>query len=263
MYDHSSPFALTQPPGAEPKAAFGLKRLRRALIDCELQPGSQWSEPEIATRFGIGRAAIRVALTTLAGEGLVTAEPRRGWRVAPMTGALIGDILKARRTIEPGLATIRLSADDAARLAAPMRIGAALQGRDDRQALATIRSMERQVLDPLAARAGGLVGSWLAEAWNQTDRIVAFFDLAGRHHRPIDREPLVEALARGDAEAARHAIDAAITAFQGFVTDGLLSLPSALAPAGAKDDRQEMKNGPDATAPQARPQRPSQQGDRP
>jgi DNA-binding GntR family transcriptional regulator len=261
MYDHSSPFALTQPPGAEPKAAFALKRLRRALIECELRPGAQCSEPEIAGRFGLGRAAIRAALTTLAGEGLVAAEPRRGWRVAPVTGALIGDVIKARRTIEPGLATVRLSPDEAARLTALTRIGAALQGRDDRQAAVTARSTDRQILDHLAARAGGLVGRWLGEAWNQADRIVAFFDLAGRYHRPIGREPLIDALACDDTVAAQRAIDAAIMAFQGFVTDGLLNLPSTLEPAGAEDG-QPRQTGPDATAPRPRPQRPSQQGDR-
>ena len=262
MYDYSSPFALNQPPGAEPKAAFAVKRLRRALIDCELRPGDQCSEPEIAGRFGLGRAAIRAALTTLAGEGLVTAEPRRGWRVAPVTGALIGDVIQARRAIEPGLAALRLSPDEAARLAALTRISTALQGREDRQALVTARSTDRQILDHLAQRAGGLVGRWLAEAWNQADRIVAFFDLAGRYHRPIGREPLIAALAASDAEAARRAIDAAITAFQDFATDGLLTLPSALEWAGTRDGGRKRQTGPDAMAPQAHPQRPPQQGDR-
>jgi len=43
---------------------------------------------------------------------------------------------------------------------------------------------------------------------------VAFFDLAGRYHRPIGREPLIERLPAADVAAAQRAIDAAITAFQ-------------------------------------------------
>lgn len=260
MYDHSSPFAQARTPGAEPKAAFALKRLRRAVIECELRPGTDCSEPDLARRFGLGRAAVRTALVTLAAEGLVAVEPRRGWRVAPVTGALIGDVIRARMAIEPGLAGIRLPPDTAAGLTALTRMGAALEGREDRQALVTLRAADRQILDQLAARAGGLVGRWLDEAWNQADRITAFFDLAGRHHQPIGREPLIAALAAGDAAAARHEIAAALAAFQDFATAALLSLPSSLEVAGAEQDRRRRQTGPEAT-PQARPHRPQRQGD--
>ncbi|WP_343711965.1 GntR family transcriptional regulator [Inquilinus sp.] len=260
MYDHSSPFAQARTPGAEPKAAFALKRLRRAVIECELRPGTDCSEPDLAQRFGLGRAAVRTALTTLAAEGLVAVEPRRGWRVAPVTGALIGDVIRARQALEPGLAELRLPSDAAAGLMALTRMGAALQEREDRQALVTLRAADRQILDRLAALAGGLVGRWLDEAWNQADRITAFFDLAGRHHRPPRREALIAALAAGDAKAARHEITAALTAFQDFATAALLSLPSSLEVAGTKQGRRRRQTGPEAT-PQARPPRPHQQGD--
>ena len=257
MYDPSSPFAQIRAPGAEPKAAFALKRLRRALIECELPPDAECSEPELAKRFGLGRAAVRTALVTLAAEGLVAVEPRRGWRMAPVTGALIGDVIRARKAIEPGLADLRLPLDVATRLTAMTRMGAALQGREDRQALVTLRATERQILDQLAAQAGGLVGSWLDQVWNQADRITAFFDLAGRHHRPIAREPLVAALAAGDAAAARQEIAAALASFQDFATDALFSLSSSLDVAGSVRRRRQTR----PTARVVRPDRPSQQGD--
>lgn len=261
MYDHASPFAHALPPGAEPKAAFALKRLRRAVIECELRPDAECSEPELATRFGLGRAAVRTALTTLAAEGLVAVEPRRGWRVAPVTGVLIGDVIRARKAVEPGLAEIRLPPDAAARLTALTRMGTALQGREDHQALVTLRSADRQILDQLAARSGGLVGRWLDQAWNQADRIAAFFDLAGRHHRPVGREPLIAALAAGDAAAARHEISAALAAFQDFATDALFALSSPLDPAGTDGGRRRRRQTGPAMARTARPHRPSQQGD--
>lgn len=260
MYDHSSPFAQARAPGAEPKAAFALKRLRRAVIECELRPGADCSEPDLAQRFGLGRAAVRTALVTLAAEGLVAVEPRRGWRVAPVTGALIGDVIRARTAIEPGLAEIRLPPDIAAGLTALTRMGAALQGRDDRQALVTLRAADRQILDQLATRAGGLVGRWLDEVWNQADRIAAFFDLAGRHHQPVGREPLIAALAAGDAAAARREIAAALTAFQDFATAALFSLSSSLDVAGAEGGRRRRQTG-SATAHGTRPDRSQRQGD--
>ncbi|MGF6232632.1 DNA-binding GntR family transcriptional regulator [Inquilinus ginsengisoli] len=257
MYDPSSPFAQIRAPGAEPKTAFALKRLRRAVIECELRPDAECSEPELAKRFGLGRAAVRTALTTLAAEGLVAVEPRRGWRVAPVTGALIGDVIRARKAIEPGLAELRLPPDVATRLIAMTRMGAALQGREDRQALVTLRATDRQILDQLAAQAGGLVGGWLDQAWNQADRVTAFFDLAGRHHRPIGREPLVAALAAGNTEAAQREIAAAIASFQDFATDALFTLSSSLDVAGSA--RRQRQTRPAARA--ARPDRPQQQGD--
>lgn len=260
MYDPASPFAQARAPGAEPKAAFALKRLRRAVIECELRPGADCSEPDLAKRFGLGRAAIRTALVTLAAEGLVAVEPRRGWRVAPVTGALIGDVIRARKALEPGLADLRLPPDVAARLTAMTRMGAALQGREDRQALVTLRATDRQILDQLAIQAGGLVGTWLDQAWNQADRIAAFFDLAGQHHRPIGREPLVTALADSDAGAARREITAAIASFRDFATDALFSLPSSLDVAGAERGRHRRQTRP-ATVRGTRLDRSQRQGD--
>jgi len=260
MYDPASPFAQIRAPGAEPKAAFALKRLRRAVIECELPPDAECSEPELAKRFGLGRAAIRTALVTLAAEGLVAVEPRRGWRVAPVTGALIGDVIRARKAIEPSLADLRLPPDVAARLTAMTRMGAALQGREDRQALVTFRATDRQIVDQLAAQAGGLVGHWLDEAWNQADRIAAFFDLAGRHHRPVGREPLVAALAAGDEAAARREIATAIASFQDFATDALFSLPSSLDVTGAERGRHRRQTRP-ATVRGTRLDRSQRQGD--
>ncbi|MGO4125980.1 GntR family transcriptional regulator [Inquilinus sp. YAF38] len=257
MYDSSSPFAQIRPPGAEPKTAFALKRLRRAVIECELRPDAECSEPELAKRFGLGRAAVRTALTTLAAEGLVAVEPRRGWRVAPLTGALIGDVIRARKAVEPGLADLRLSPAAVAGLMALTRMGVALQGREDRQALVTLRATDRQILDQLASQAGGLVGGWLDQVWNQADRITAFFDLAGRHHQPIGREPLITALAAGDAAAARREIAAAIASFQDFATDALFSLSSSLDVAGSAGRQRQTR----PTARMARPDRPQQQGD--
>ena len=81
--------------------------------------------------------------------------------------------------------------------------------------------------------------------------------LAGLHHRPVGREPLVAALAAGDAATARREIAAAIASFQDFATDALFSLSSSLDVAGSV--RRQRQTRPTARA--ARPDRPSQQGD--
>ena len=71
-------------PGVDPQIAQAIRRLRTALVRCEIEPGQFVAEQEIAERFGLGRAAVRVALTALEVAGLVTRRPRQGWRAEPI-----------------------------------------------------------------------------------------------------------------------------------------------------------------------------------
>ncbi|NMO51662.1 GntR family transcriptional regulator [Actinoplanes sp. TBRC 11911] len=60
-------------------AAYG--RLRRAIIDGTLAPGTALKPDELAARLGLSRAPIREALFRLAGEGLVETKPQSYTRV--------------------------------------------------------------------------------------------------------------------------------------------------------------------------------------
>jgi DNA-binding GntR family transcriptional regulator len=229
MLDTSSPLAQSLLPAGEAKNAFALKRLRRAIIACELRPGAAVSEREIAERYGLGRAATRVALTTLAAESFVTPQARHGWRVLPVSGALVGHVLCARHVIEPTLATIALSPAEAAALHGNVNLVAALRERGDQQSVTTARVTDRQIMDHLATRAGGFVARWLGQVWNHVERIAAAFDGDDLRFRAADRERLVDALAGRDAAAARAEIEREIDRFQAFVTDRLLRDPAVLA----------------------------------
>jgi DNA-binding FadR family transcriptional regulator len=91
-------------PGADPQIAQAVRRLRIALVRCEIEPGQFVAEQEIAERFGLGRAAVRVALTALEVAGLVTRRPRQGWRAAPITDELLagfGSSLRSPRSNSP------------------------------------------------------------------------------------------------------------------------------------------------------------------
>jgi DNA-binding GntR family transcriptional regulator len=232
MLDTSSPLAQSLAPAGEAKNIFALKRLRRAIIACELKPGAAVSEREIAERYGLGRAATRVALTTLASEGFVTAQARHGWRVLPVSGALVGHVLSARHAIEPMLATIALSPAEAAALYGNVNLVAAIRERSDHQSVMTARVTDRQIMDQLAAHAGGFVGRWLGQIWNHVERIAAFFDGEDGHFHAADRARLIEALAARNTAAARTEIEREIARFKDFATDRLLRDPAALAPSG-------------------------------
>jgi DNA-binding GntR family transcriptional regulator len=244
MLDNSSPFAGTEPPGPDAKNLLALRRLRHAILACELAPGAEITEAEIATRYGLGRAGVRAALGALSCENFVVPRPRKGWRVAPVTGALIGDIIGSRRRLEPSLAEHVLAGKEAERLLSLAHISAEISGRDDAQAFMTARVADRQIMEVLACRAGRFMQRWLTEVWDHADRVMHFLAISGFRHLPIDREELITALASGHAALALAELERDIARFQGFVTDSLLRLPLALeAGAGRRERTRRARPG--------------------
>lgn len=75
--------------------------LKRQIIRCQLAPGMQVSEVDLAERLGFGRAAIRTALNRLSQERLVDPIPRRGHIVTPVTFKDVRDLFHVRRMLEP------------------------------------------------------------------------------------------------------------------------------------------------------------------
>jgi len=61
------------------------ERLRQAIFDRRLEPGSWIDEQRLAAEFGISRTPLREALKVLAVEGLVTMKVRRGAYVTEMS----------------------------------------------------------------------------------------------------------------------------------------------------------------------------------
>ena len=189
-------------PGADPQITQAVRRLRTALVRCEIEPGQFVAEQEIAERFGLGRAAVRVALTVLETAGLVARRPRQGWRAEPITADMLRAVAAGRLRLEPALAEIRLSAADRSRLDQLVGIVAALGDRADRQAVLTVRPADRQIRDALAARTDELTRRWLAELWDHRDRIVTALEHAGVTIPTTDRTPLIAALTVGNRKAA-------------------------------------------------------------
>jgi DNA-binding GntR family transcriptional regulator len=80
------------------------ERIRADILTCDLEPGAEVTEAELAGRYELGKAPIRVALQRLAQDGLVQALPRRGHLIAPITLKDIHDLFELRLLIEPAMA---------------------------------------------------------------------------------------------------------------------------------------------------------------
>jgi DNA-binding GntR family transcriptional regulator len=76
------------------------QRLRSDLLACRLRPGDRLNINELCAALGVSLGAVREALSRLTSEGLVIAEPQRGFRVSPISTKALLDLTTARIEIE-------------------------------------------------------------------------------------------------------------------------------------------------------------------
>ena len=74
--------------------------LRADLLACRILPGKKLKIQELCDRFSVSLGAIREALSRLTSEGLVVAEPQRGFRAAPISAADLVDLTAVRVEID-------------------------------------------------------------------------------------------------------------------------------------------------------------------
>src|SRR5471032_352595 len=79
------------------KATLGVREL---VLDGELAPGERVSEVALAERLGVSRTPLRIALTTLAHEGLLERLRGGGFVVRSFTRADIADGIELRGVLE-------------------------------------------------------------------------------------------------------------------------------------------------------------------
>ena len=75
-------------------------RIRAEILSCRLKPGQKLVIQDICDSLEFSLGAVREALSRLTAEGLVEAEPRRGFRVSPVTEGELRDITMVRISIE-------------------------------------------------------------------------------------------------------------------------------------------------------------------
>lgn len=80
--------------------ARAVAALRTAILEGELRPGQRVSQEAWADRVGVSLIPLREALGTLAGEGLVTYRPRRGYAVTELDLDDLDEVYRLRRVLE-------------------------------------------------------------------------------------------------------------------------------------------------------------------
>lgn len=74
--------------------------IRVELLNGRLRPGEKLVISELCQRFTANQSAVREALSRLTSEGLVDAQPQRGFRVAPIAPEDLDYLTQARLLIE-------------------------------------------------------------------------------------------------------------------------------------------------------------------
>jgi len=74
--------------------------LRRSILTNRRKPGDRLIEDRLSEELGVSRIPIREALRSLAAEGLVDVQPRRGASVAEVSPEVARDLVEVRATLE-------------------------------------------------------------------------------------------------------------------------------------------------------------------
>jgi DNA-binding GntR family transcriptional regulator len=189
-----------------------LEVLRSAVLSGRYRPGDHLGEVELASSLGVSRGTVREALRHLQQEGLVTAGNRGMLRVNSLTPAEVRELFQVRAALE-GLAVREVVASPR-REAAVTALRAALEQLSDEQDPA--ERMEADLaFHLLLCRLSG--NSMLVEAWQRLEGRMRVAILNGASWQaPMmarDRHaPIVDAIERGDVDAAVEVVDEHMTA---------------------------------------------------
>ena len=184
-----------------------LEALRSAILAGRYRPGDHLGEVELAGSLGVSRGTVREALRHLQQEGLVTAGNRGMLRVNSLTSAEVRELFRVRAALE-GLAVREVIASPR-REAAAETLRTAVERLSDEDEPATRMEADLAFHLLLCQLSGN---SMLVEAWQRLEgrMRVAILNGAAWQAPMMARDrhvPIVEAIERGDVEAAVRVVD--------------------------------------------------------
>ncbi|MEO1909607.1 MAG: GntR family transcriptional regulator [Paracoccus sp. (in: a-proteobacteria)] len=182
-------------------------RLRAAIIDNVLTPGTKLSEAEVALNHGVSRQPVREAFIKLANESLLEIRPQRGTFVAKISLPHVMDARFVREAVEADIVKLLADAPDPAVIAdlrRQVRAQESLIGGSARDFIAADETFHRTLAE----------GADKARAWEVVVEMKAQMDrvrVLSSQHFPVDRLvaqhlAIVDAIAAGDGAAAERGL---------------------------------------------------------
>jgi len=192
-------------------------RLKERVTTLAYRPGDYLNTANLMNELAFGRTPINHALHRLSNEGLVQIIPRKGVMVAPLSidSALeLIDVRLANESLCARLAAARMTATDLDQLGdLAQRFDDAVLRRDMDQVINVDRLFHEQIA--LTAR-NQILTEILKVLHARTQRFWAISLSAEGHLEEVQAEHrlIVDALARGDAEAVVAAAEAHVLSFK-------------------------------------------------
>jgi DNA-binding GntR family transcriptional regulator len=210
-------------------AEIAYQTIKRKIIRCELEPGSQVTEAQLTERYGLGRAAVRTALSRLPQERLVHVLPRQGYTVAPLTLKSVRDLFTVRLLLEPAAAAMAARHVDTRQLRRLDELCRASYQLGDRESAEAFLQANTE-FHLTVARASG--NERLVEILSSLlEEMERFFHLGlmlrDRNDEMFhEHHDLVDALEAGNGERAEQVTAEQIRTAQKMVIEALRSSPS-------------------------------------
>jgi DNA-binding GntR family transcriptional regulator len=216
--------------GRESKRDLAYREIRELIMAGELAPDSKLNLRTLADRLGMSVMPIRDALRSLEAEGLVKASDHRGARVASVSREEILEIVGLRMWLETDAVVKSAQRQDAESLEQAERALA-----EGAQALKAEKSLDftqanrrfHEAVEQPGEVSAAIVGDLWDRLW-QIRRHMSLFALVPEQMAVAHREhnAILEAVRRGDPQAAKAAMEAHRLSTVQAWTDALDRMPA-------------------------------------
>jgi len=200
--------AAARTPTAQDRAAA---TLRAAILDGELRPGQRINQEAWAERARVSMIPVREALRALAGEGLVTYRPRRGYAVTELDLEELEEVYRLRGLLETDALRRGVAAATPADLAALQEAADACWAAAAAGDVAGQLAANRRFHDRLHGLAGSRPAARLIGLlWDSTEAYRALYYVLPGEAAAADRahRAIIAALEAGDVDAVVRLQDA-------------------------------------------------------
>lgn len=187
-----------------------VEKLRAAILAGVFKPGDRLIEADLCARLGVSRPSVREALRSLEAEGLVTIIPNRGPQIPVLTWEQAAEIYRVRALLEgeaAALCAARATPEQLEELRAALDLfGKAVHAGDSARRLSATAEFYRlmqeaagnTLIDDLLRRLLARINFLRAQSMSRRARA---------HSSLREMRAILEAIVKGDAEAARRAAE--------------------------------------------------------
>lgn len=176
------------------------------IVGGQLAPGDRLVESRIAEEFDVSKIPVREALRTLAADGFVSIEPRKGASVALLSDEKARDLVEVRASLEAlnaRLATQRRTANDVLELTKLLDEGTAASDSGDLSACAKLNRVFHETLNGMTGNA--FLQTLMLSLRNRTNVAFLTNDPDRIQQSWIEHAGILRAVINRDVVTAEHA----------------------------------------------------------